>query len=62
MTTDPTMETKLRSKVYNMRYWIERNWHKPWNSDDLWTRIKRNWPTLNDEEAEHIFQRCWPSK
>lgn len=50
---------KLNPKVNVMKNWIKRNRYKTWNSNDIWARIRRNWPSLSDEEAEYIFQKCW---
>lgn len=41
-----------------MREWVRRREaaHKPWTADELWNRIKANWPTAGETEWERIFQ------
>jgi hypothetical protein len=41
-----------------MKEWVRRRErsHKPWNADELWNRIKTNWPSLSEEEQERIYQ------
>jgi hypothetical protein len=42
----------------SMKEWVRRRErsHKPWNADELWDRIKTNWPSLSEEEQERIYQ------
>lgn len=48
----------MRAKIHTMRAWIRRREekHKNWTSDELWSRIRKNWPTLDETTQEHIFQ------
>ncbi len=48
------------AKIHTMRAWIRRRdeTHKPWNSDELWNRIRSNWPSLTEDQHEEIFQRA----
>lgn len=43
-----------------MRQWVRRRElsGKPWNADELWQRIKDNWPNAGEIEWERIFQEA----
>lgn len=45
-------------QMKTMREWVRRREaaHKPWTADELWNRIKANWPTAGETEWERIFQ------
>lgn len=50
----------MGSKINTMHNWIKRRSavHKNWTADELWNRIRTNWPTLSESDAETIFQEC----
>jgi len=54
-------ETELRRRTMVMRAWVQRRreTHKQWNADDLWNRIKYNWPTMSDDDKEYVYQNAW---
>lgn len=56
------MSRDLRRQTKTIREWIKRNHHKQWNSDDLVARIKKNWPTLTQDEVNFVFDTCWPTR
>lgn len=48
----------MNRKSHTMRAWVQRRRDKgieP-DADTIWKRIKTNWPTLSEAEAETIFQ------
>lgn len=50
--------TTLQSKIHTIRSWLKRCHEKgkhP-NGDEIWARIHKNWPTLNEADKEKIFQ------
>lgn len=44
--------------INTMREWVKRREAigKPWNADELWTRIRHNWPGLTEVQMEEVFQ------
>jgi len=54
------MSDRLQYQINTMKAWIKRreDVSKPWTSDELWNCIRKNWPTLTEEEAEAVFQGC----
>lgn len=41
-----------------MQSWVDRRRrkHKNFTSDELWAKIKTNWPNMTNEEYEAIYQ------
>lgn len=56
--------TALDQKIKTMRAWVQRreDLHKGWTQDQLWNRIKENWPTLPEQDMEVIFQAAHARK
>lgn len=52
----------IEARTTTMRAWIRRRLDagKPFNADDVWRRIKDNWPAMSEDDCEIVFQKCWP--
>lgn len=50
--------TTIRIKTATMQNWVDRRKRKRKNftADELWDKIKANWPSMNEAEHEAIFQ------
>lgn len=50
----------MQPKINTIRAWIQRRTDKgehP-NADEIYKRIKHNWPTLSEVDMETVFQGC----
>lgn len=54
------MADRLQYQINMMRAWISRRAEsrRGWTEDDLWMKIRKNWPTLSEADQETIFQQC----
>lgn len=48
----------MTQKIHTMHAWVNRRRakHQEPTADEIWQRIKHNWPKLSDEDAEAVFQ------
>lgn len=55
---------QLNLRISIMQQWINRQDRKKknWSTDDLWAKIKTNWPTLHERDLEKIYQNCCVKK
>lgn len=58
------MATQIETRTQTMRAWVKRreDARKPWTSDELWSRILTNWPTMKLADQEAIFRGAFVSR
>jgi hypothetical protein len=52
------MTMNVTKQTNTMRAWVQRREeaHKSWTQDELWNRIKQNWPMMPETDQERVFQ------